>query len=271
MKLISLSETVDFLSQAAPRPWVHRLLRWMLFDQEIEAHADGLKVQPYTNVFTFTVGLHSTVKEFSGPKMDAAIREEYSAEFAKRLVGKEHSDRVDDEPSFWSSLDEIGTIDPGFFMYATEIDWNMGTLKAEWIPGDNSKPEMLFPTEEWYVSEFENADYEFEFSGIKLEARKIELLLPNIEMKAPAFSVSESRDPGRSIGRPPKWNWEGAMAHIVSVAQHPDGLPEGDGAQARIEDMIANWFISETGNSPAVSQIRKRAASIMGSIKKDDK
>ena len=175
---------------------------------------------------------------------------------------------MEDEPLLWNDPDEIGAIDPGFFMYASEIDWSNDRLRAEWIPGDSSKPEFLFPREDWYGSDFERPDYDFEFKGITLDAGRVELLLPSMEMKTSALSISDNHDISRSIGRPPKWNWEGAMAYIVSIAQHPDGLPEGDGAQARIEDLISGWFISETGNSPATSQIRKRASSIMASVKK---
>ena len=80
--------------------------------------------------------------------MDEAIREKYPPEIAERLVGREHGERVEDEPLLWNDPDEIGAIDPGFFMYASEIDWSNDRLRAEWIPGDSSKPEFLFPRED---------------------------------------------------------------------------------------------------------------------------
>lgn len=64
----------------------------------------------------------------------------------------------------------------------------------------------------------------------------------------------------RRVGRPAKWHWEGALAHVVAMAQTPVGLPTGHGAQAKIEAIIAEWFTAETGNSPSISQIRTRAA-----------
>ena len=53
------------------------------------------------------------------------------------------------------------------------------------------------------------------------------------------------------------------MAYIASQAQKPDGLPTGNGAQAKIETMMADWFEREVGKSPAISQIRQRASTIM--------
>jgi hypothetical protein len=50
---------------------------------------------------------------------------------------------------------------------------------------------------------------------------------------------------------------------VIAVAQEPDGLPTGHGAQARIEEMIAAWFMDQSGECPASSQVRQRAAKIM--------
>ena len=49
------------------------------------------------------------------------------------------------------------------------------------------------------------------------------------------------------------------MAHLLSIAQTPDGLAMGQGAQAQIERLIADWFMTSTGNSPAESQMRHHA------------
>lgn len=69
-------------------------------------------------------------------------------------------------------------------------------------------------------------------------------------------------------GRPGKWKWEGALIHLIAVANTPDGLPEGAGAQARIGELIANWFAanSEDGSTPAESEIKLRARLIMDEL-----
>lgn len=66
-------------------------------------------------------------------------------------------------------------------------------------------------------------------------------------------------------GHPGKWNWEGALIYLIALANQPDGLPEGRGAQTRIVELIADWFAatSNDGDTPAPSEIKKRARSIM--------
>ncbi|WP_235522906.1 hypothetical protein [Novosphingobium sp. Leaf2] len=77
-------------------------------------------------------------------------------------------------------------------------------------------------------------------------------------------SFVESKNKG---GRPPTWDWEGALIHVVAIANTPDGLPSERGAQARIEEIIRDWFIQAGGDAPADSEIRKRANGIMKRVK----
>ncbi len=67
-------------------------------------------------------------------------------------------------------------------------------------------------------------------------------------------------------GRPRKYDWEGALIHIAALANHPDGLPTGSGAQAEIARRIADWFEGSGGETPADSEIRRRAARIMQAL-----
>jgi len=64
-----------------------------------------------------------------------------------------------------------------------------------------------------------------------------------------------------------KWDWEGAIAHVAAVANRPDGLPEGPGAQAKIEEIIMNWFIDSTGDAPTASEVRRRASKVMSEVR----
>ncbi|BAI97996.1 hypothetical protein Sj15T_23990 [Sphingobium sp. TA15] len=77
-------------------------------------------------------------------------------------------------------------------------------------------------------------------------------------------SFVESKNKG---GRPPTWDWEGALIHVTAIANTPDGLPSERGAQARIEEIIHDWFIQAGGDAPADSEIRKRASAIMKGLK----
>src|SRR3546814_8519978 len=55
-------------------------------------------------------------------------------------------------------------------------------------------------------------------------------------------SFVESKNKG---GRPPTWDWEGALIHVTAIANTPDGLPSERGAQARIEELIHDWRSEE--------------------------
>ena len=266
MKLISSREAVSFLSQVAPRPWVQRLLRWMAFDEGLAAYSRKGKVQAYGTVSEFTGQLFDKAGQMSGPKMDAAIREEFSEEIAANLVGREPFSRFDDEPYTWDESDEPKQLDIGFFLYASEIDWDAGTLRADMLPGQGEMQEVLFADSEFLGSEFDRPDFEAEIEGLSFEFAKIELLLPSMELGQTTGFTAAQHERRRPVGRPAKWNWEGAMAYVISEAQRPDGLPTGPGAQAQIETMIANWFVREVQDAPSPSQVRQRASKIMGMI-----
>lgn len=266
MKFISAKDTTDFLSQSAPRVWVHRMLKWMIFYGELDAHVDRVIVQPYASVFEFTSELYETAKEFSGPAMDMAIRAKYSPEIAEKLVGKGHGDRFNDEKYVIDGWEEIGPLDTGFIMFATDVNWDSGTILVEWLDNELLGNDMLFPRQDFLGSEFEKPSYEIQFEGLKFDADKVELLLPNAALERSKEISGQSSLKRHSIGRPTKWNWDGAMAFVVSQAQTPDGLPSGDGAQARIEEMMADWFTESFGDCPAPSQIRQRAALVIKAI-----
>jgi hypothetical protein len=246
------------------------MLKWMIFDRELDAYADKVTVQPYTSVFTFTAQLYEKAREFTGPEMDEAISAEYPEEIAKKLIGKGQHDRVNDDLNIIEGWQSIGPLDAGFIMFASNIDWDVGTVEIEWVDEENLAHEIIFPSQDFVGSEFERADYEIRFEGLKFDAARIELLLPNFAFDPSKELESNTSRQRQSIGRPAKWNWDGAMAFVVSQAQMPDGLPVGDGAQARIEEMISSWFDRETGDSPAASQVRQRAALIMKMLQKSE-
>lgn len=217
------------------------MLRWMILDDELHVYFSSGKVQPFTTTSTLIAELVETAGVISGPKMDAAIREAFSPEIAAKLVGKALHDRIDDDLLEWDESEEPRSMDPGFFLYATEIDWMNGTLWAEWVPSDGERFEPLFPSDDLLGSEFEKAEFEVRFAGMSFEWNVIEMLLPSAEMRSSPLVVTDRIDRKRSIGRPQKWDWEGSLAFIISQAQLPDGLPTGPGAQARIEEMMSGW------------------------------
>jgi len=266
MKLISSREAVNFLAQVAPRPWVHRLLRWMAFDEGLAAYSRKGKVQAYGHVFDFTLRLADNIGHKSSPELDAAIRQEFDEELAAKLVGREPFSRFDDAPFTWDQSSEPVQIDVGFFLYASEIDWDEGILKADFLPGQGELHETFFSDSELFGSELDRPEYEVEIEGLSFEFSKIEMLLPSMELGQTIGFSAAQHDRRRPVGRPQKWDWEGAMAYVISQAQHPDGLPTGHGAQARIEALISEWFVQVVQEAPSPSQVRQRAAKIMQMI-----
>jgi hypothetical protein len=268
MRLISSSDAIAFLSKVAPRPWVQRMLSWMILDGELAAYFTKAAVRAHTLVLAFTYELEKEAGEASGPRMDAVIRKHFGPEIASHLVGMERDSRVYDDPQGWDVSDEAQIADAGYFLFADEIDWERGMLRVSDLPNSRDRPEYLFPNEELLATDFEMPGFEAEFSGMSFDRHAIEMLVPNADLNTSTVAEIASGGRARATGRPPKWNWEGALAYVVSQAQQPDGLPTGPGSQARLEEMMAAWFVQETGDAPAPSLIRQRASNIVRTLER---
>ena len=126
--------------------------------------------------------------------------------------------------------------------------------------------EIFFQNSDFLQSQLKEPEYEVEIEGLSFEFSKIEMLLPSVELGQTTGFTAAQHDKRKPVGRPLKWDWEGAMTFVISRAQHPDGLPTGHGAQARIEAMISEWFVQQVQEAPSPSQVRQRAAKIMQMI-----
>lgn len=178
-------------------------------------------------------------------------------------------DTILDDPYDWEAEEGPEPFDVGYILFASKIDWDAGIVKCDRLPDDSHIKDIWFPSGEFLYSEFEHAEYNVRLEGMAFELNRIEMLLPTSELQDFPISTRQSATSQTSIGRPRKWDWEGALAFITTQAQTPDGLPVGHGAQAKLEAMIAEWFEKETGGSPAISQIRQRASKVMRMIEKD--
>ncbi len=265
MKLISSSEAVRFLSQAAPRPWVCRMLRCMILDDELGAYCTQGRVVASTRVYDFTMPISDALKAYTAPEMDKLISENYPEEFAKKLYGKDSMDIVYDDPQIWDNPSEPLRIAVGFIYYAVDVDWENGTIYGDFVPLSGKHPDDMFEDSELLASEFARPDYEYNFSGLCFDRNSIEMMLPSAELKSTAIT-GDNKPIRRSAGRPPKWEWDEVFAHVVSIAQTPDGLPTGSGAQAKLEALMQEWFIARIGDAPAASQLRRKASIITQSL-----
>jgi hypothetical protein len=267
MEFISTRDAVMFLSQSAPAAWVYRALLWMAQSGEIELYADSVTVEARATIFDFIISLYDEAGGWEGAAMDAAIRKKYEPELAEKIIGKDRHSQIEDEIHFVNGWDSIGAIGPGFLLFSSKFDWQSNIMECDYIDHELLKLDWLFGSQDFVGSDFPNPDYTVRFSGLKFEANRIELLLPAAQLAA-AIEKRAGVSTARQMGRPTKWDWDGAMSHVIAVAQTPDGLPTGHGAQAKIESMIAEWFEAETGNSPAISQIRAKASRIIARIEK---
>jgi len=265
MKLISSADTLAVLGQSAPKAWVKRMLLWMIFEGEITPYFRCGRVQPRA---TLAAILHSEDIDFSGSmaERDEVIRKRWNADFWPRLVERRVFDSIEDDPLEWDDSSEAHAVGGSFFVYADDIDWEAGKLVAELHEPKAGDLEHLFwDAEEHLVSGFPDAEFRAELSGMSFPWKTIELLQPTANMAAMSATVQVTPRP--RTGRPRTWDWEGALTHLLGLAQHPDGLPTGAGAQAQIERLIAAWFMETAGNSPAPSQIRNWAQKVMKALK----
>ncbi len=264
MKLVPSSEVLNFLSQSAPRPWIKRMLQWMIYTGELVPHFTQGRIRPFTNVMSVLLKEQGLFELHSKPGFEAAVRKAFDRDSAEQLLGRDATDPVYDRAIEWSDDEEPHQVGAGMFVLADEIDWERGLLRAVWNRPDTSDDHLFWDADIHLTSEFDEPSFEVAMAGLSFPFDVIEMLQPHQEFTP----VSPLRAGNRTMGRPRKWDWEGAMAHLTGVAQHPDGLPSGVAAQAQIERIMGDWFVGTTGDSPAVSQIRSRAQTIMRSIEK---
>ncbi|SFK45820.1 hypothetical protein [Methylocapsa palsarum] len=263
MELITSSETLDFLSKSCPRAWVKRMLLWMIFRNEIDAYF--LEARSIARTRVFAILLDALKVDAFGPKKDELIREQFSTEMAERLIAANEIDELEDFVEEWEKCEEPQQVSCGYFVYATRTSWEEGTVQAT-ILADDARDERLFwDTDSLLHSEFAHADFDVTLKGLCFEREKIEMLQPNIELPLPTGEHQAERP---RLGRPRTWDWESATTHLLTVAQTPDGLPTGPGAQAQIERLVADWFMISTGNTPAASQVRQHVTKILRVLKK---
>lgn len=88
MKLISSGDTVEFLSQAAPKPWVKKMLLWLIFEGQLNAYFSTGKIQSSVPIYKFLLEAMAADAFFANSKTDQYIRENYEPEIADKIIGK---------------------------------------------------------------------------------------------------------------------------------------------------------------------------------------
>jgi hypothetical protein len=266
MNFISSREILDFLSKSAPRAWVKRMLLWMIFRGELEPFfEEGRSVE---SAPAYLLIWDVADPAINGEERDRLIRENYDATLAERLINAGHSDRIERLVHEWENEDGLREVAAAYFVFATSIDWEAGVLDAEIEHQSIRENDLLFWDEDDLLQgEFKKADYAIRLGGLCFEAEKIEMLQPHVTLVPARSNLPPA---ATAIGRPRTWDWDGATTFLLTIAQTPDGLPTGPGAQAQIERLLADWFLKNAGKEPAESLVRKHATKIMRALNKPE-
>lgn len=261
MDLISSREVVEFLSQGAPRAWVKRLLFALIMDHDLAPFITGARSVAEANALGEALAIRDRTE--SKEEAEKLIKKRFAPEIAAKLLKADSSDYVEEVADEWESPEEALPIEAGYFLYATRIDWEKGIVETELDESHGYDANFFDAKSSLLASNFSEPTFRVTLTGLCFNRQAVEMLLPSAQLSPLTQSQSEKRV---RIGRPPSWDWDGAMLHLIKVAQTPDGLPSGDAAQAGIEKLIAEWFIKTTGNSPAESSIRSHADRVMKSL-----
>jgi hypothetical protein len=264
MKLISSADTLNFLCKSAPRPWVKRMLRWMIYDGELEPYFASGRIVPRSRVGSILSEIEGIDLNAPIDERDILTRQYFNESVSSKIVGRQFLDFVEDDPIEWNESEEPHATAAGYFILAEDVDWEGGRISVEIHHEDVSDNRLFWDADDHLATMFPHANFDVTLWGMCFRWDNIEMLQPGIELTG--VEEASKMTVRARVGRPRTWDWDGVMTYLIGVAQHPDGLPSGAGAQAQIEKLIGDWFVKATGNSPSSSQIRASAQKIMASL-----
>jgi hypothetical protein len=235
------------------------MLLWMIYNGEIAPFFNqGRSIAKAT---AFSILFHALGSNWNSANRDNLIREQFEPEFAGKLIAARDTDQIEEVALEFD--DDPTEVAAGYFVFATTIDWDKGIVESE-VDHKSANDDHLFWDSEYFLaSDFENPSFSVTLSGLCFERERIEMLQPSAELApvVPRQAGAHSR-----VGRPRTWDWDAATMHLLTIAQMPDGLPTGPGAQAQIERLIAEWFMTAAGNAPSESQVRQHATKIVRAL-----
>lgn len=98
--------------------------------------------------------------------------------------------------------------------------------------------------------------------GVRFAREDIVIMNPGRDLRSkvrPSLMTEERRTGGAQT----RYDWEGALIALIALANNPDGLPTGPGANARLVEVMAMWFQKNGGIEPSQSALKQRAAKIL--------
>jgi hypothetical protein len=239
------------------------MLLWMIHEGEVTPFFDEAKS-------TARSPAHRVIAEAIGYDVEPSeerrlIQESFEPAMAARLLAVGPMEDIEEAVAEWAVEEGARNVAACYFVFASRIDWRAGVVLAEIPRGMKTDRHPFWDGDELLNSNFADPDYHVVLRGLRFERAVIELLQPTAEL---VQGNEANAEPSIRRGRPRIWDWEGVTTHLLSIAQAPDGLPTGPGAQAQIERIVGEWFAVTSGNSPAASQIRQHASKIMKALEK---
>jgi hypothetical protein len=144
---------------------------------------------------------------------------------------------------------------PEVFFYPEHIDWEEGVLRTSELPTKDM---------DWRVDDHEGSNVVYDLERMCFLLSQIEMVAPYAPTPSPAtVQTAVARSAG---GRPRKHDWEGALINLISIANDPDGLPDGPGSQAAIVRLMLQWFQENAGEEPAESEVKRYARRIVEAL-----
>lgn len=139
-------------------------------------------------------------------------------------------------------------IDAPIFSFIESLNWR-----------DNKVTVCLGDENKWpdYYGELDGGPYQGivrrTFIGVVFDKEQCS------EVTSHAYLLSKRKESRAGVGgRVPKYNWKSALAHLVAVANSPDGLhPDGNSAitGSGISRILAAWFSSIGEDVPVKSEL----------------
>lgn len=257
MDFVSSRETLDFLSQSAPRPWVKRMLLWMIYCSDILAYCE--KARSVAWAFAALQILHTQEKERGPEGLRDKLLKHFDLNIVEQIINGGENNIVEEIVFDSTDHEEMREVAPGYFVFAQSIDWESGSLDIE-IQESDIDSDLFDHDDELRGGSLENPNFKIRLEGLCFQREQIEMLQPSFELGPTTKRTASSK---ARVGRPRTWDWDAATLHLLNIAQTPDGLPTGAGAQAQIERLLADWFADTYGDAPSESQIRTHAQKAM--------
>lgn len=271
MKFISLYDGLKAMAQFAPHNWCKWAILGMVHAERIRLYSSSGRVKSYTTAGALNQGdaYLDEIGEGYRSNKSMAIPSDITRDYGLELPDYKNLDWDVIVPlSEWSWGEASGPLvmSSGYSFWG-EVDWTGGTITLDEF---NPEPEwaIMFQNDEIVEDGIDvRLIHDFHIAGICFDYEEFALIAPQCDLE----SLTQKRKEPLSLagnrgGRPPRWNWPDAFVSVIAVANTPDGLPDGPGAQAFVERILADHFVKTTGGQPSISQIREYASKIMHSI-----